>query len=85
MSNADYSKDSLAQLGAQLQHAIDVDGIPLKWVHDGIKKELVSRCGTKPIAEHLFQFHADAFRKNPSDEKFNELYSFMITLQAMDV
>jgi hypothetical protein len=49
------------------------------------EKELVSRCGTKPIAEHLFQFHADAFRKNPSDEKFNELYAFMITLQAMDV
>ena len=42
MSN--YSQDTLAQLGSQLRQAIDVDGLPLRTVHEQIGQELKNRC-----------------------------------------
>ena len=80
---ANYSTDSLAQLGLQLQHAIDVDGNPLLSVWEEIEKELKDRCkNDRVVAGELFAFHANAFKKAASPEHFNQLYAMMIALQA---
>ena len=78
-----YSNDSLAQLGSNLQNAIDVDGNPLLSVYEEIETELKKRCNNNVVtANHLFDFHANAFKVEPSTEKFNQLYALMITLQS---
>ena len=78
-----YSNDSLAQLGKNLQQAVDSDGNPFLSVYEEIETELKNRCNNNVVtANHLFDFHANAFKVEPSAEKFNQLYAMAITLQS---